>query len=89
MKIENNFAWAIVYTTYSRSPRSRRWYHVARVAFDGGVWFELYWAPDINFRNNNLAALRKYAKARLVGGNILPGVYTSRSTEGITHLERT
>jgi hypothetical protein len=65
-------AWAITFHSNTRSPRSKRWYRVVRLAFVDGLWFELYWA-DQELRGNNLAALRK--RAAELHHDLLPGIY--------------
>jgi len=62
--------WAIV------KPGPSHWYHVSRVVFLDGEWFEVYWHGSLGTRGKSKAAVREYAKntCALV---LLPDVYTA------------
>jgi hypothetical protein len=57
--------WAIV------RPGKGNWYHVGRVIYVEGAWFELYWHPSEGTRQPNKSTIRK-AWAAL---DLLPGVF--------------
>jgi hypothetical protein len=69
----NSAKWAIVYNTNSRSPRAKRWYHVARVVEVDGMLFQVYWHDSLNTRKENLKLVKE--SARHLGLDLLPGVY--------------
>ena len=62
-------AWALV------KPGPTHWYHVARVVFVDGAWWEVYWHESHATRGKSKATVREYAKnaCALV---LLPDVYT-------------
>jgi hypothetical protein len=65
--------WAIVYHTNSRSPRSRKWYHIARlVRDDDGRFFDI---GRLSFESNCLRVMRKQLAA--LNLDTWQGVYTS------------
>lgn len=67
--------WGISYSTNSYSPRAKKWYRVARLAYIDSGWFELYWHPDHSLRDDNVSALRKRAKQN--GLDLAPGLFRS------------
>ena len=63
-----NTAWAII------KPSPSHWYHVARVVFLDGAWFEVYWHEAYGTRSKSKLEARQYA--RKLGLVLLPDVYT-------------
>jgi len=75
----NKAVWAIV-----RSPAKTGWYHVGRIIFVDGEWYELYWLyPE--FCGPNKATIR--AQAESTGTTLETGVFYSISGK-MNKLER-
>jgi hypothetical protein len=57
--------WAIAYHTNSNSPRSRKWYYLARLALDDDKFYCIGRLKSPNgFESNSLATIKRTLKAR-------------------------
>jgi hypothetical protein len=78
--------WALAFHANGTSA-SERWYHVARIAYVDGKWWELHWHPDNSLRGDSEEELRK--SASLQGITLLDDLFVDAPTRGAEMIRLT